>query len=143
MTLYISPYRRLSSLREAMDRLLEENLPENTPNEREMVLAVDVADEEDAYKITALVPGLDAENLNIEILNNTVALRGEFKRESIEKEAKFLTCELPEGHFSRVISLPVAVDSSKAEASLKNGVLMLHIPKTDAHRPKSIKVNIG
>ena len=96
MTLYISPYRRLSNLREAMDRLLEENLPENAPSEREMILAVDVTDVEEAYTITALIPGLDAESLNIEILNNTVTLRGEFKRESIEKEAKFLTCELPE-----------------------------------------------
>lgn len=143
MTLYISPYRRLSSLREAMDRLLDENLPESTPNEREMVLAVDVTDTEDAYNITALVPGLDAEHLNIEILNNTVTLRGEFRRESLEKEGKFLTCELPEGRFSRVITLPVAVDSSKADASLKNGVLMLQVPKADAHRPKSIKVNIA
>jgi HSP20 family protein len=143
MTLYISPYRRLSSLREAMDRLLEENLPENAPSEREMVLAVDVTDVEDAYTITALVPGLDAEHLNIEILNNTVTLRGEFRRAAGEKETKFLTCELPEGRFSRVITLPVAVDSSKAEASLKNGVLMLQVPKADVHRPKSIKVNIG
>lgn len=141
MTLYISPYRRLSSLREAMDRMLEESMLESTPAEREMVLAVDVRAGEDAYTITALVPGLEADDLNIEILNNTVTLRGEFKRDEDDKEAKFLTCELPQGRFNRVITLPVAVDASKAEASMKNGVLVLNIPKAEAHRPKAIKVS--
>lgn len=139
MTMYISPYRRLATIRGAMDRLMEENLTETAPTEREMTLAVDVRSEDDAYTISALVPGLDSEDLNIEILNNTVTIRGEFKNLA-EEGAKYICCELPVGSFSRVITVPVALDSSKAEANLKNGVLSLRVPKAEAHRPKAIKV---
>jgi HSP20 family protein len=142
MTIYISPYRRLSNLREAMNRVFEEAYPDEGTQEREMTLAVDVIGEEDAYIIKALVPGIETDDLNIDILNNTVSIRGEFKADQ-EEGANFLTSELPEGRFSRIITLPVAVDASKAEATLKNGVLTLRIPKAEAHRPKSIKVNLG
>ena len=141
MTMYISPYRRLAAIREAMDQMLQEGATEQT-QEREMLLSVDVVTNNDGYKVTALVPGLDSEDLDIEIVNNTVTIRGEFKS-NLPEDAKYLTCELPEGRFARVITLPVAVDATKAEANLKNGVLTLNIPKAESHRPKSIKVNAG
>ncbi len=140
MTMYISPHRRMVNLREAMDRLLEENLPEANAQEREMLLAVDVRAEDEAFVITALVPGLEADDLSIEILNNTVTLRGEFKNEQ-QAGVKYLTCELPQGRFMRVITLPVAVDALKTQADMKNGVLTLRVPKAEAHRPRTIKVN--
>jgi HSP20 family protein len=139
MTMYISPYRRMASLREAMNRLFEESLTESAPAEREMMLAVDVQAEDEAYTITALIPGLEAEDINIEILNNTVSIRGEFKDGGSEG-AQYLVAELPSGRFSRTITLPTALDPGKAEASLKNGVFSLRIPKAEAHRPKVIKV---
>jgi HSP20 family protein len=141
MTVYISPYRRLATLRQAMDRMLEENMAETAPAEREMTLALDVTAQEEGYTFRALVPGLEADDLAIEILNNTVSIRGEFKTE--ESEAQYLTCELPNGRFSRTVTLPVALDPSKAEADLKNGVLTLYVPKAEAHRPKSIKINVN
>jgi HSP20 family protein len=139
MTVYISPYRRMATLREAMNRLLEDSIAETTPAEREMMLAVDVQAGDEAYEITALVPGLEADDLSIEILNNTVSLRGEFKF-SEKEDVKYLTCELPSGRFSRVITLPTTLDPSKAEANLKNGILNLRVPKAEVHRPKTIKV---
>jgi HSP20 family protein len=139
MTVYISPYRRMSTMRDAMNRMFEENFAEAAPSEREMLLAVDVQSDEDAYVVTALVPGLAADDLSIEVLNNTVTLRGEFKSTEIEG-AKYLVSELPAGRFSRVLTLPVALDPSKAEAHIQNGVLHLSVPKAEAHRPKTIKV---
>jgi len=139
MTFYINPYRRLSSLRQAMDRMVEETFADTNPHEREMLLAVDIQANDDDYEISALVPGLEADDLEIEILNNTVTIRGEFK--SCPKEdAKYLLCELPSGVFSRVITLPTALDSGKTQANIKNGVLSLRVPKAEAHRPKAIKV---
>ena len=139
MTFYINPYRRLSSLRQAMDRMVEETFADTNPHEREMLLAVDIQANDDDYEITALVPGLEADDLEIEILNNTVTIRGEFK--SCPKEdAKYLFCELPSGVFSRVIALPTVVDAGKTQANIKNGVLSLRVPKAEAHRPKAIKV---
>jgi HSP20 family protein len=138
MTLYVSPYRRMVSMREAMNRLMEENFPEKETAEREMLLAVDVEAQDEAYLIKALVPGIEADQINIEILNNTVTIRGEFQED--QEDTKYLVCELPAGRFSRIISLPTALDPSKAEASLKNGVFTLRVPKAEAHRPKVIKV---
>jgi HSP20 family protein len=143
MTMYVSPYRRVARMREAMNRLLEENMGEvEQVNEREMLLAVDVQAEDEAYVVRALVPGLEADDINVEIINNTVSIRGEF-RNLQEEETQYLTCELPAGRFSRVITLPTSLDPGKAEASLRNGVFTLRIPKAEAHRPKVIKVNAG
>lgn len=142
MHMYVSPYRRMSNLRQAMDRLFEENFDE-TANEREMALAVDVHANDDVYTISALVPGLTADDLNIEILNNTVTLRGEFKSDELPENAHNLMCELPSGRFGRVITLPTAVEPGKAEANIKNGVLTLRVPKAEAARPKTIKVAVA
>ena len=139
MTFYISPYQRMAAVRHAMKHMYNDTTVDRTQTECEMILAVDVQAVEDAYDITALVPGLDAQDLEIEALNNTVTIRGEFKSCS-EDQAKYMISELPRGRFSRVINLPTTVDSSKVEASIKNGVLALHIPKAEADRPKTIKV---
>lgn len=140
MTMYISPNRRMVALREAMDRFIEESI-DNTPTEREYTLAVDVRSDEDAFIFRAFVPGLEAEDLNIEILNNSVSIRGEFKCAD-DEDVNYLTCEIPAGRFSRTITLPVDVDSSKADANIKNGVLYLRVPKAEEHLPKSIKINV-
>ncbi len=141
MTYYVTPYRRMAAMRNAMNRWFEDAMTDQTPVEREMMLAVDVKTADEAYDITALVPGLQAEDLDIEVLNNTVTIRGEFKDGvQAEEQAKYLVCELPNGRFSRVITLPTEMDASKVDASIKNGVLSLHIPKAEAARPKMIKV---
>lgn len=139
MTFYVTPYRRMAAMRHAMNRWMNDGMYDSTASEREMLLAVDLQASDEAYDITALVPGLNAEDLDIEVLDNTVTIRGEFK--SADKdEAKYLVSELPCGRFSRTITLPTEADDSKVEASMKNGVLSLHIPKAEADRPKSIKV---
>jgi HSP20 family protein len=139
MTMYLSPYRRLATLRDAMDRLMDETMNETSAPEREMLLSVDVHAGENEYLIRALVPGLEADDLDIEVLNNTVTIRGEFK-DCGNENAKPLTCELPQGRFGRVITLPTVLDTANIEAALKNGVLTLKVPKAEAHRPRAVKV---
>lgn len=139
MTFYISPYRRLSSMRQAMDRMFEETIAEAPQAEREIALPFDVLSDDDGYTLHALVPGLTAEDVEIEILNNTVTVRGTLQS-SAQEGAKYLLSELPSGNFSRLITLPTAVDANKVDATIKNGVLSLYIPKAEAHRPKTIKV---
>lgn len=140
MTLYITPYRRMHALRNAMDRLVEDSFSDVQPD-REWMLAVDVEAADEDYTIRALVPGLEGEDLNIEVINNTVTIRGEFPGPN--EDAKFLTRELPSGSFSRTITLPTTLEPSKAVATIKNGALELRVPKAEAHRPRTIKVNIG
>ena len=139
MTYYVTPYHRMAAMHNAMNRWFEDRMTEQSRTEREMLLAVDVTNGDEAYDITALVPGLSADDVDIEVLNNTVTIRGEFKTDGIEPD-KYLLSELPNGRFSREITLPTEMDASKVDATIKNGVLSLHIPKAEAARPKAIKV---
>jgi HSP20 family protein len=99
-------------------------------------LPVDVRDDNDAFVVTAFVPGLTAEALNIEVLENTVSVEGEYKTE----EQEYLLSELPSGTFRRTLRLPTELDANKAEAKIENGVLTLHLPKAESARPRVIKV---
>jgi HSP20 family protein len=138
MTYYVTPYHRMAAMRRAMNHWFEDSVDEQ-PTEREMCLSVDVKVGDEAYDVTSLVPGLNAEDLDIEVLNDTVTIRGEFKSAD-EDGIKYLVSELPEGRFSRTVTLPSTVDAEHVEASIKNGVLSLHIPKAEADRPKAIKI---
>ncbi|MEW6179478.1 MAG: Hsp20/alpha crystallin family protein [Chloroflexota bacterium] len=136
MSIYwINPYARRMARRHWMQRLSEE-----WPSEQgEVIFPVDVLASENGYTITALLPGVKAEDLNIQVVDNRVSIQGTLKIERDEK-AEYLLAELPSGRFCKTIDLPEAVDSSKAEASLKDGVLTLSIPKAEHVRPKTIKV---
>ena len=137
MTLYVSPYRRAAR----MGRRLEERTLTTDVFAREKVLAVDVKADEEAYTISALVPGIEADEINVEILKNTVSIRGEFNDDEENEKDNYLVSELPVGRFRRELTMPTAMDSSKADASLKNGVFTLRVPKAEVDRPKIIKIN--
>jgi HSP20 family protein len=124
-----------------MGRRLEERTPTADVYAREKVLAVDVKADDEAYTISALVPGIEADEINVEILKNTVSIRGEFNEDEENEKDKLLVSELPVGRFRRELTLPTAMDSSKADASLKNGVFTLRVPKAEVDRPKVIKIN--
>ncbi len=101
-------------------------------------LPLDVRADEEAYVITAAVPGLKPEDLKIEVLEDVVTLRGEIP--GAEGDEGYLLRERSAGEFERSLRLPDPLDASKAEASLENGLLTLRIPKADQARPKTIKV---
>jgi HSP20 family protein len=102
-------------------------------------LPVDVHADPESFVITAAVPGLKAEDLKIEILDDVVTLSGKIKQEEPEAES-YLLRELCLGEFSRSLRLPDPVDAGKAEAKVENGLLTLRLPKTEEARPKTIKV---
>jgi len=104
-----------------------------------MMVPVDVEAEDETYVISALLPGIKAEDLNIQVVNETVTISGEFKHGRNE-DGNYLLAERPSGRFTRTISLPVALNAAKAEADLTNGVLTLRVPKAEEAMPKSIKV---
>jgi HSP20 family protein len=104
----------------------------------DFTLGVDVRDEDDAYVVSALVPGLKAEELNIQILEDVVTVEGEFKAD----EHEYLMRELPHGSFRRTLRLPATLDPEKAQAKITDGVLTLRLPKAESARPKTIKVAV-
>jgi HSP20 family protein len=105
---------------------------------RDFTLPVDVREEDDAYVLNALVPGLKAEDLNIQILDDVVTIEGGFKTD----ENEYLMHELPHGSFRRTLRLPAALDAEKTEARITDGVLSLRLPKVESARPKTIKVTV-
>ena len=109
---------------------------EKRQNER--YLAVNVRDEQDAFVLTALVPGLKAENLNIQVLDDVVSIDGTFPEDANE----FLLQELPNGSFRRELRLPSPLEADKVEARIADGILSLRLPKAESARPKTIKVAV-
>jgi len=102
---------------------------------------VDVKAEDDGFVITASLPGLKPEDINIQIINKNVSLQGEYKKE-FEESAKYILQERPGGKFHRTITLSDTLDAAKADAYMENGVLFLRIPKAEESKPKSIKVTV-
>jgi HSP20 family protein len=113
-------------------------VPEEQEQNCDVFIPVDVKAEDEAYVLTAMIPGVSVDDLNIQVVNETVTIQGEIK--SVEDKGEYLLRERPTGHFSRVLTLPDALDASKADADVSNGVLTLRIPKAEDARPKSIKV---
>src|SRR5687767_7065370 len=126
MTFYLSTYPRQLTRRWEV----------RPQEQQERALPVDVRDEDEAYVLTAFVPGLTAEQLNIQILDEALSIEGEYKHD----ESEYLMSELPAGPFRRTLRLPAELDAEKAEAKIDNGVLTLRLPKAESARPKVIKV---
>jgi len=130
MTFYIQPYpyRRMSRRMAAM----------NGGSSREHYLNVNVRDEEDTFVLSALVPGLKADDLSIQVLEDVVRIEGEFKA----GDEEYLLRELPNGSFQRTLRMPSEIDADKVEARIADGVLTLRLPKAESARPKKIKVAV-
>nr|WP_320190088.1 Hsp20/alpha crystallin family protein [uncultured Desulfobacter sp.] len=94
----------------------------------------------DNFEIRAEVPGLEKEDLNVKIQGNYLEISGE-RRSDAPEEYKTHKTERGVGSFSRSFTLPADVDSTKVEATLKNGVLYLKLPKHEAAKPKKISIN--
>ncbi|NPV56904.1 MAG: Hsp20/alpha crystallin family protein [Anaerolineae bacterium] len=101
---------------------------------------IDVHTDGEAYYISAVIPGVKAEELSIQLVGDTITLEGEFNHERDEK-AKYLRMERPSGKFHRTITLPDALDAASVEANLQDGILTLRAPISEQARPKAIKVN--
>jgi HSP20 family protein len=123
MTFYLQtyPYRRMA-------RRWAEN--------RDSTLGINVREEDNVYVLSALVPGLNSDELRIQVLEDVVRIDGEYKAD----ESDYLVRELPQGSFTRTLRLPAAIDADHVEAEVTNGVLTLRLPKAESARPKQIKI---
>jgi HSP20 family protein len=139
-----SPWRDMMTLREAMDQLFEESFicPERrlgaSSLERPFRLPLDVYTTSEEIVITASLPGLTPDELDIVIEGDTLTIRGEL-RPPLEN-VEYLFQERTDGPFSRTLTLNVPVEANKAEAVFENGVLTLTLPKAEETKPRIIKV---
>jgi len=126
MSLYLYPYPRRMARRMM-----------NRPEQHQ--LNVNIREEDDAYTLSALVPGLKAEDLNIQVLDDVLRIEGEYKAD----DAEYLMNELPSGSFTRSLRLPTVIDAEHVEAHITDGVLNLHLPKAESAKPKKIKIAVN
>ena len=134
-----SPARQLVRLSDAMDRMFDETWARPFGrSEREFRLPLDVYTTPSEIVLTANVPGLKPEEVEVTLEGDTLTLRGEFKPPM--ENVDYIFQERPYGKFSRTLTINVPMDHEKVEAAFENGVLTITLPKAEAARPKTIKV---
>lgn len=106
------------------------------------VPAVNLYETEDAYVLTAELPGVEPGAIEVSLEGSTVALRGE-RRVEYPEGADLHRAERSSGAFRRAFELPLAIDSDKVEAVHRDGVLVLRLPKAPEHKPRQISVKAG
>ncbi|TMG53741.1 MAG: Hsp20/alpha crystallin family protein [Chloroflexi bacterium] len=141
-----NPINDVVSLREAMDRLFEDSFIRPTAwtgmaAGGQLAVPVDLWETKDAYHLTADLPGLTPEDLEISATSDTVTISGELKQEKDVTNEGWLRQERRTGKFTRSFTLPVQIDPNKVEAHFTNGVLELAVPKAESTKPRSIKIN--
>ena len=106
--------------------------------------SVNLIESGDSFKVEAELAGMDPKNVEVEIADGCLTLKGERREEKEEKKegGNYLRREIFYGSFSRTIALPETVDSEKAEAAFKNGILTVSLPKKAEARQKPKKVEI-
>jgi HSP20 family protein len=137
--------RDVVPLRTMMDRLLESAF---TPSFRSDGrtggafggFGMDVYEDDNAYMIHCLLPGIDPNAVNVTVQGNVLTIGGESQRQ-VREGAQPLFQEIGYGRFQRQVSLGAPVDVDKAEADYKDGILTITLPKAEAAKPKSIKVH--
>ncbi|TAK13442.1 MAG: Hsp20/alpha crystallin family protein [Anaerolineae bacterium] len=126
---YVSPHR----LARRIAALSESQRPD-------VHIPVDVTADEEGFTLIALVPGLAPDQVSIEVLEETITLRGEFQAPETGEGVRVLLSERPTGRFSRTLRLPASLDAARAEADVKQGVLTVRVPKAESAKAKQIKV---
>lgn len=101
---------------------------------------LDVSESEDAVQISAELPGLKQEEIDIEVLADTLRISGEKKDERVIDKQNFHSVERTFGRFDRTVALPAEVDSKNAEATFQNGVLVINLPKVTPVTAQKIAV---
>jgi HSP20 family protein len=145
MTFDLMPPGGLSSLRKEMDQLIDsmwrEDLPEATMA-GPWAPKVDLSETKDQMLVRAEVPGLDPNDLKVEYRDGLLTIRGEKKRELEHKNEQFYRRERTYGAFSRTLRLPAIADPKRVEATFKQGVLQVTLPKAAEAVGTSVPVKV-
>jgi HSP20 family protein len=104
--------------------------------------AVDVVEKENAFELTAELPGLDAKNIELSLSDDVLTIKGEKTEEKEEKTKDRYVSERRYGSFRRSLQLPAGVDPAKIEASYKSGVLSVKLPKSEEAKKKQTVIPI-
>jgi HSP20 family protein len=138
------PMRELNTLQTEMNRLFNSFFDEgNGPSRagaRRWAPAVDLFEREDSLVLKADLPGLERDDVQIEVRDNVLTIAGERRADFEEKQNGYYRVERAFGSFSRSLTLPEGVNADKIAASFDKGVLEVTIPKPEARKPRRIEI---
>jgi HSP20 family protein len=141
-----TPMGNLASFHNEMNRMFNEFFRGGNGEEAGSGLgswtpAVDIHETDDSFVIKAELPGVSKDDVSIDVHQNTLTLRGQRKHESAVKNERYHRVERVYGTFQRSFVLPEMVDQEKVQATFKDGVLELHLPKSESAKPRRIAIN--
>ena len=141
------PFRELEDMSERLNRVFSRPSLRNSGKENLTVAdwmpTVDISETDGEYLIKAELPEVKKEDVKVTVENGVLTLQGERRQEKEEKGKKFHRVERLYGSFVRSFSLPESVDESGVKAEYKEGVLNLHLPKSEKVKPKAIDVKVA
>jgi HSP20 family protein len=138
------PFRDLVTLRERMNRLFEDTFI-GRGEEKELVSStwspsVDIRETDKELILTAEIPGVEEKDIDIEVEDNTLTIKGKREIEKETKEEEYHRIERSYGSFYRSFTLPAYVQQEKIKAEHENGLLRITMPKKPELKPKKVKV---
>lgn len=141
------PLRDLSSIQEKMNQLFEDTFSRTRGRDEALgkgmwTPAVDIYETDDAVVVKAELPGLEKNQISVDVKDGILTLHGERKFEKEVKEENYHRIERAYGSFHRSFSLPSSVEQEKIGAKFKDGVLEVTLPKQERAKPKQIKVDV-
>jgi HSP20 family protein len=137
-----NPLREMAAMQGALDRLFDETWRGTRSTADTGSLALDVHETDSAYLVSAALPGINADAVNINLMDGVLTISGEIEQHTPEN-SRALMLERAYGKFQRSIRLPQSVDASAVEAHMENGILTLALPKTPEAQPHVIPVKVG
>ena len=144
------PFRELFTAQDRFNRLLADSFrgtfgPENEHqlSTRMWAPPVDIYETEHNLVMKVELPGIDPKDVEVQLENNTLRIRGERKFEKEVKEENFHRVERSYGSFERSFTLPSTIDPNHAQAEYKDGVLSLTLAKREEAKPKTIKIEVS
>jgi HSP20 family protein len=137
--------RNLASFQDEMNRMFDQFFRGGNGEEagwgvRPWAPPVDIYETDDALVLKAELPGMSKDDVSVEVHQNTLRLRGERKHEAEVKEDRYHRVERAYGTFQRSFVLPTVVDQEHVQATYKDGILELRLPKSEAAKPKRIAI---
>jgi HSP20 family protein len=142
-----NPLRELEEIQSRLSSLFGRTplrgLGEETMTVSEWTPLVDITEDEKEYLIKAELPEVKKEDVKVTVENGTLSITGERKVEKEEKGKKYHRVERAYGSFMRSFTLPEGTTGDKVSAEFKDGVLKVHLPKSEEAKPKSIDVRVG
>jgi HSP20 family protein len=141
-----TPRGNLASFQDEMNRMFDQFFRGGSGEEagwglRTWTPPVDIYETDDALVLKAELPGVSKDDVSIEVHQNTLILRGQRTHEAEVKDEYYHRVERAYGTFQRSFVLPAIVDQDKVQATYKDGVLELHLPKSEAAKPRRIAIN--